>query len=157
MARKASASLARRVDVLRAPAAEIGEVIGTAVGAARSGQFADWARVLKLAAAKAGLDTCIWCTTLLVLAWAAAAAKEARGRCALCGAFQLARSHELQLRWGAPYVLMDEAALDWWAPGVVLELERQRKARASFRMELKHRGARQRVLHRVAPPIISIP
>jgi hypothetical protein len=31
-----------------------------------------------------------------------------------------------------------------WAPGVVLELERQRKAQASFRMELKQRGARAR-------------
>jgi hypothetical protein len=72
-----------------AQAAEIGEVIDTAMGAARSGQFADWARVLKLAAAKAGLDTRIWCTTLLVLAWAAAAAKEARGS-ALCGAFSRA-------------------------------------------------------------------
>jgi hypothetical protein len=34
--------------------------------------------------------------------------------------------------------------LDLWAPGVVLELERQRKAQASFRMELKQRGARAR-------------
>ena len=61
--------------------------------------------------------------------------------CTLCinqeAARSAARSHELELRSGAPHVLMDEAALDWWAPGVVLELERPRKARASFRMELK--------------------
>jgi hypothetical protein len=61
----------------RAAAAEIREVIGTAVDAARGGQLADRARVFELAAAEASLDTRVLVLALLVLAWATAAAAAA--------------------------------------------------------------------------------
>jgi hypothetical protein len=61
----------------RAAAAEIREMIGTAVDAAHGGQLADWARVLELAATEAGLDTRVLVLALLVLAWATAAAAAA--------------------------------------------------------------------------------